>query len=333
MKNILLISTGGTIASVPTKDGLAPSVSGETLIQAYPEIKDICSVSCVELFKLDSTNMRPGHWLKIAECIENNYEKYDGFVILHGTDTMAYTAAALSYLIQDSEKPIVLTGAQIPYGAQSSDARRNLLDALFYARDERSHGVQIVFFGAVILGTRARKNYSKSFSAFSSINYPEIARVRDDQIIRFIERERTGVKFYENLNPNVGILKFVPGLRNDVLGYLIEQYDGLVIETFGVGGIPEYSDFYEQIKLATAQGKLIVLTTQVPNEGSDLSVYKVGHTAKSNLRILEAHDMTTESAFAKTMWVLGQTNDFEKAKALFYKPVYEDILGRREEDK
>lgn len=327
MKKILLIGTGGTIASVRTAEGFVPAVSGEEIVRAYPEIGGICEISCIQLLNLDSTNLRPGHWIKIADCIEKQYDAFDGFVILHGTDTMAYTAAGLSYLIQESPKPIVLTGAQIPSGCVGTDARRNLLDSLLYACDEGSHGVQIVFFGAVISGTRARKNYSKSFAAFGSINFPEIARVRDDKIIRYLPPAAPAkARFYEYLNPNVGLIRFVPGMRNDVLGYLLEQYDGLVIEGFGVGGIPEYSDFYEQIRSAVGAGKLIVLTTQVPNEGSDLSVYRVGNVAKSTLNILEAHDMTTEAALAKTMWILGQTSEFAEAKQMFYRRIYDDIL-------
>lgn len=327
MKRILLISTGGTIASVETESGFVPAVSGEELVAAYPEISRMCEVTCVQLLNLDSTNMRPEHWLSIAACVRENYAAYDGFVVLHGTDTMAYTAAALSYLVQDSPKPIVLTGAQMPSGVDSSDARRNLLDALLYASDEESHGVQIVFFGAVILGTRARKNFSKSFAAFGSVNYPEIARVRDGRIIRYIREPVAGpVRFFDALNTNVGLVKFVPGMRDDVLRYIIACHDGLLIESFGVGGIPEYSDFYDLVRDAVRQGKMVVMTTQVPNEGSDLAVYRVGNVVKNALHIPEAHDMTTESAFVKMMWVLAQTRAPEKAKDLFYTPVACDIL-------
>ena len=133
-------------------------------------------------------------------------------------------------------------------------------------------------------------------------------------------------KFYSYLNPNVGLIKFVPGMRNDVLGYIIDQYDGIVVESFGVGGLPEYSDFYEQIKRAIDNGKLVVMTTQVPSEGSNLSVYRVGAQLKNNINILEAHDMTTEAALTKLMWILGQTDKFEEAEKLFYTTIYHDIL-------
>ena len=329
MKKILIIGTGGTIASKPSADGLTPDLDSKQLIDSIPSISDICDVDCIQAFSLDSTNVRPDHWLVLAEIITENYDRYDGFVITHGTDTMAYTAAGLSYLIQNSKKPIVLTGAQKPIGEEITDAKRNIIDALIYAVDEGSHGVVIVFSGAVICGTRARKNYSKRFMAFGSINFPELARVEDGRVIRYVPEPYSGeTVFYDNLNANVGLLKLTPGMRNDVMRYAIDRYDGLVVESFGVGGLPEYSDFYQQIKRAVERRKLIVMTTQVPNEGSDLSVYRVGSILKNSLRVLEAHDMTSEAVLAKLMWVLGETDDFDRAEALFYRPVHHDTLFR-----
>ena len=330
MKKILIIGTGGTIASKPSADGLTPDLDSKQLIDSIPSISDICDVDCIQAFSLDSTNVRPEHWLILAEIITENYDRYDGFVITHGTDTMAYTAAGLSYLIQNSKKPIVLTGAQKPIGEEITDAKRNIIDALIYAVDEGSHGVVIVFSGAVICGTRARKNYSKRFMAFGSINFPELARVEDGRVIRYVPEPYSGeTVFYDNLNANVGLLKLTPGMRNDVMRYAIDRYDGLVVESFGVGGLPEYSDFYQQIKRAVERRKLIVMTTQVPNEGSDLSVYRVGSILKNSLRVLEAHDMTSEAVLAKLMWVLGETDDFDRAEALFYRPVHHDTLFRQ----
>lgn len=328
MKKILIIGTGGTIASAPTDKGLAPSLSSDDLIACIPAVGEICDVDCLQVFSLDSTNVRPGHWLIIANTVRENYEKYDGFVVTHGTDTLAYSAAGLSYLIQNSPKPIVLTGAQKPMGEEDTDAKRNLTDALVYAADGHSHGVCVVFGGNAISGTRARKNYSKSFTAFTSVNFPCLARLQDRRIIRYFPDEVEGeVKFYDYIDPNVGLLKLTPGMNNEVMRYAIEKYDGVVIESFGVGGLPEYSDFYMQIKSAAESGKLIVMTTQVPNEGSDLSVYKVGNVLKKSVDLLEAHDMTTEAALAKLMWVLGTTDRFEEAEKMFYTPVHHDMLG------
>ncbi|MBQ6249347.1 MAG: asparaginase, partial [Oscillospiraceae bacterium] len=173
-KKILLIGTGGTIASEMSGDGLAPELTATELLRFVPRIASFCAVDCVQPFSLDSTNMRPENWLAIAAAIRQHYDDYDGFVVTHGTDTMAYTAAALSYLIQRGPKPIVLTGAQKPIWFDSTDSKRNLTDAFLYAC-RGCGGVQIVFNGKVILGTRARKTFSKSFKAFSSVNYPDLA--------------------------------------------------------------------------------------------------------------------------------------------------------------
>lgn len=326
-KKILMIGTGGTISSRNEGQGLSPGMPADDLMRFCPDIMGLCDVDCIQPVFLDSTNIRPGHWIKLADTVQRYYDDYDGFVITHGTDTMAYTASGLSYLLQNLRKPVVLTGSQKPIDEPGSDAIRNLTDAFICACDDESHDVMIVFFGAVIAGTRARKNFSRSYAAFGSINFPEIAKVVNGKVIHYISEEVAGrPAFYDYLNPNVGVLKFVPGLRTEILQSLIEQYDGLVIESFGVGGLPEYSDYYEQIKHASECGKLIVMTTQVANEGSDLSVYRVGTQIKNNLKVLEAHDMTTESAFAKLMWILGLTTDFDEAQKYFYTTVNHDIL-------
>ena len=150
MKHILLITTGGTIASAESEDGLLPTLASEQLLEHVPEISNICRVSTVELYNLDSTNMRPEFWLEIARYIRKVYDDYDGFVITHGTDTMAYAAAMLYYLIQNNKKPIVLTGAQIPIEKRDTDARENLADAFRYATDDGACGVHIIFGDKII---------------------------------------------------------------------------------------------------------------------------------------------------------------------------------------
>ena len=332
MKKILMIGTGGTIASLPTQRGLIPELSTHELLAKVPGLKDLAWINAVQLINKDSTNITPTHWLKIAALIKKDYEDYDGFVITHGTDTMAYTAAAISYLIQNSSKPIVITGAQIPLAAEQSDAPRNLHDAFLYACDDDSWGVQIVFSGSVITATRARKNYTKRFDAFRSINYPEIARISGSQIRRFINEKPMGdTVFYDKLNTNVGLLKLVPGLKSDVLSYLLDSYDGLVIETFGTGGIPEYYDYFNEILKAIKNGRTIVVTTQVPNEGSDISLYEVGYVIKKTAGLLESYDMTTEACLATLMWVLAQSDDPQTIKQLFYTPIAHDLLQSKPE--
>ncbi len=326
MKKILMIGTGGTIASDVTPEGLAPELNTEQLLSSVPRIGQLCQVDCIQLYALDSTNLRPEHWLGMARTVRENYGNYDGFVISHGTDTMAYTAAALSYLIQDSPKPIVLTGAQKPIWFDGTDSKRNLTDAFLYAC-RGGGGVQIVFNGKVILGTRARKTYSKSFSAFSSVNHPDLALIQDERLLQYMTCPvGDGPTFYDQLNTGVGLLKLIPGTRRELLEFMVDRYDGLVIESFGVGGLPEYDGFYDVIRAGVERGKLIVMTTQVPNEGSDLTVYHVGGHLKSTLRVLEAYDMTTEAAVCKLMWLMAQTRDFAEAEGLFYRPVARDIV-------
>lgn len=327
-KRILLIGTGGTIASEMGDSGLVPELTSEQLLRYVPGIFGICEAECVQLFSLDSTNIRPAHWLCIAKTIRDCYEAYDGFVVSHGTDTMAYTAAGLSYLIQNSHKPIVLTGAQKPIGYETTDSKQNLRDSFKVAASDLS-GVLLVFNGKIIMGTRARKTHSKSFEAFSSINYPIVGMVQDGRIIPYIQPEcGAPVRFYDTLDFGVTLLKLVPGIDCGIAQYLLERSSALIIESFGVGGLPDYENgsFYDTVKRGLDAGKTVVMTTQVENEGSDLSVYHVGSSIKRNLPILEAYDMTTEAVIAKLMWILGQTAGRTQVTELFYTPVACDIL-------
>ncbi len=330
MKKVLLIGTGGTIASDVTANGLAPELTTEQLLAQIPAISEICDVDCVQLLNLDSTNMEPRHWLMIAKCIREHYGSYQGFVVTHGTDTMAYTAAALSYLVQGSPKPIILTGAQKPIGFDSTDSKINLQDA-FRCAAEDLPGVSIVFNNQVILGTRARKTRSKSFQAFSSINYPHLGVLRDGVLLRYIRQDCGAYPlFYEKLDTKVALMKLVPGADRAQADFLLERNDALIMESFGVGGLPESSGFYDCIRQWMDAGRVIVLTTQVANEGSDVGVYHVGHALKNQLNVLEAYDMTTEAVVAKLMWILGQTHDRGEVERLFYTPIAKDILWTAE---
>lgn len=331
MKNILMLGTGGTIASGMTAEGLSPELTPAQLLKYVPAIEGLCNVDCISLFSIDSTNITPAHWLKITAAIRENYDKYDGFVISHGTDTMAYTAAALSYMVQGSKKPIIITGAQKPINFDSTDSKINLMDSFACACSNELSGVCIVFNGRVILGTRARKTCSKSYAAFSSINYPDLAILHDHRLMCYISPSSLPEPiFCHKLNENIGLIKMVPGTDFELLEFMLERKDALIIECFGVGGLPSYSDdkLFEVIHHYTDMGKFIVMTTQVQNEGSDLSVYSVGNRLKGNKNVLEGFDMTTESAYAKLMWILGKTRDSDEVKRLFYAPVSHDILHR-----
>ncbi len=328
-KHILLIATGGTIASAMGDCGLSPSLASEELMHHVPEVRDICNISTVQLYNLDSTNMKPAHWLSIAEYIKEVYGLYDGFVITHGTDTMAYASAMLHYLIQSSPKPVVLTGAQIPISQRDTDARENLTSAFAYAADDGASGVHIVFNGKIIAATRARKTRTKSFNAFSSIDYPEIGFVRGRTVKYYINENITDpVRFYTEIDPAVTVVKLIPGMRADILDYVAERYHAVIIESFGVGGIPYYEndEFIEKIEHLIRKGVRIVMTTQVPHEGSDMSVYQVGLSIKETYKLPEAYDLTTEAVVAKVMWALPQTKTAEEFASLFLAPVGNDMI-------
>ena len=329
MKKILMIATGGTIASQKTEEGLVPAISAEGLLECVPEIASLCQVDTVQPFYFDSTNVYYKHWLEIARIIRESYDAYDGFVVTHGTDTMAYTAAALSYLIQNSTKPIVLTGSQKSAYLRDTDARSNLLDAFTYCVDDEAQGVHIVFDGKVILGTRAKKTRTRSYNAFSSIDYPEVAVIRDGRPMYYIREEKpANPVFYDTLNPRVFVIKMIPGMSPDVFRYLGSHYDGIIIESFGSGGLPMYEDdgFFCALKEFVAQGKTVVIGTQVEREGSALDVYEVGKRLFGTPGVLEARSMTLEATVAKLMWILGQTKDPATIATAFVAPVAKDML-------
>jgi L-asparaginase len=330
MKKILMIGTGGTIASTKTTNGgLHPQLTSEEMLLYIPSISEICEVDTIQVCNMDSTNISPDIWVLLVQTIHSNYDRYDGFVISHGTDTMAFTAAALSYLIQNSPKPIILTGAQRPINMDITDSKTNLFDSFLYASSAQASGVQIVFNGKVILGTRARKTHSKSFQAFSSINYPYLAVIQDGHQIQYITQPKQVVPiFYDKLNPRVGLFKLTPGADSDILDYMFTKYDALIIESYGVGGIPSLSNYHylDIIQKWIDQGKTVVMTTQVPNEGSDMNIYQVGHELKNKVSIIEAYDMITEAVVSKLMWILGQTNEPELIKSMFYTTISNDIL-------
>ncbi len=329
-KKIFMIATGGTIASVQSKHGLTPGITSDEILSYIPMVSDYCDIETIQLFNIDSTNVYDKHWIEIVKCIQENYDAYDGFVVTHGTDTMAYTAAALSYMIQNSPKPIAITGSQISIAAENTDARDNLLNAFIYASDDGASGVHLIFDNKVILGTRARKSRTKSYNAFASIDYPEIAIFKDHHLYYYIEEtvQPGGPVFSLSLDTRIFVLKMIPGISSDIFRYLSGHYDAIIMEGFGVGGVPKYETehFEEAIDEWIQSGKILVITTQVAHEGSDMEVYAVGQKIKQKYSLIEAFDMTTEAIVTKLMWIMGQTKDQEKVRELFYEPVAKDIL-------
>lgn len=252
---------------------------------------------------------------------------------------MAYTAAALSYLIQGSAKPIVLTGSQRPMTSSFTDAKLNLYQSLLYALDDASCDVTIVFGGIAIAGTRARKQRTMSSNAFTSVNFPPLAYIRNDRIVRagaagatpgadaaLAEAQLPPV--FRTLDDRVAVLKLTPGLSPHLFRALKTDYDALILEIYGLGGIPDYGtcgpSFKEAIFDWVDSGRSIVLTTQVPEEGLDLGVYEVGRAYAEHPGILRGGDMSTEAIVAKMMWALGQTRDPLDIEQLFYHPINHD---------
>lgn len=330
MKKILLIATGGTIASVQTENGLKPAISPEMLLSYILNACSKCDIEVKQIFNIDSTNIQPEHWMLIVREIEASYDSYDGFLITHGTDTMAYTASALSYLIQGASKPIVLTGAQKPISDEFTDARRNLSDSINFILNGGLNGIFIVFDGKAILGTRARKVRSKSFAAFDSIGYPIAAFIDDNRIIKYLESPAVSseVRFAPSISDSVFLLKLIPGIRPEILAYLGEHYDIIVIESYGVGGIPFYDkrNFLNELRALTEKGKIIVIATQVMLEGSDAEKYEVGALALDRYNVLQSFDMTVESAVTKLMWLCAEHEGYEEIRDGFYKCINHDLL-------
>lgn len=330
MKKLLLLATGGTIASKQMGNGLAPQLTSEEVLSYVPECTRTSLIEARQILNIDSTNIQPEDWEYIAAVIQQAYEEYDGFVVTHGTDTMAYTAAALSYLIQNSQKPIILTGSQKPISDDITDARKNLSDSLRFACEEYARGVHIVFDGKAIIGTRARKVRSKSYSAFESINYPVAAFIDEKRIIHYMDAgaAQPETRFCARLNPRVFLLKLFPGMEPDILDYVGDLYDAVIIESYGVGGIPFSGkrNFLEKLENLTRKGKIVVIATQVMLEGSDAEIYEVGCRAVKEYNVLQAYDMTVEAAVAKLMWILAQTREFASVKEQFYTRINNDIL-------
>lgn len=319
LKHILLLTTGGTIACRDSGHGLAPALSAEDLLAAVPSVTRACRVTARALFNLDSTDMTPKEWMAIAAAIREAYDRYDGFVITHGTDTLAYAAATLSCLLQYSEKPIVLTGAQLPLGAPGSDAATNLTEAFSWALSPGARGVRIVFAGRVIRGLRARKRHTTDPDAFESVGATDTALVRDGQILRYGVPVTAGNvtdsplvpphAFYDRLDTRIALAHLTPGMSPYVLRHMAEGLHALIVEGVGIGGIP---DSLTPVLTRIAEGGVyLVLTSQVPYGASDFTVYRAGRriTEACGGKVVTIRDVPSEAAFAAAMWAMAETDN------------------------
>lgn len=318
MKKILFIATGGTIACAPTENGLAPEATAQRLLEAVPQLANTCAIEAVQPFCLDSTNMSPREWTELARIVQQSYTDYDGFVIAHGTDTLSYAAAALSCLIRNADKPIIMTGSQKPMQADGSDAPQNLYDA-FLAACSDFCGVGVVFCGRLIDGRCARKIHTVNADAFTSVGMPQAGEIHNGTVTLRNSGSEGIPMFFSRMSTAVSLIKLIPALDPDILDFAAEKSSVLIIEGFGAGGFPDYGDkaFESKIAQLVLSGITVIMQTQVPEGGCNMSLYEVGRNAAKSYGIIEAKNMTTEMAVMKAMWALAYSDSRDTFKEFF----------------
>ena len=319
-KKILLLTTGGTIASVPGSDGLEPHRSG-VMERELQQLRTYYEITVRDVMCLDSSNIRPEEWQVIARHIFEHRSGFDGIVVSHGTDTMAYTASAVTYMLPNIDLPVVFTGSQLPLADMLSDGPDNLRTAFAMAASGYP-GVFLAFDRKVMLGCRAVKVRASGFSAFESVNARYAGQVSNRGLVldeRVLPKRQGETALKTSLDENVFLLKLTPGLSPKIFDVLTEMgYKGIVIEAFGLGGINVLNKSLRSIHRCVEDGVSVVVTTQCLYDSSDLRVYQVGNRLLE-MGVIQGRDMTSEAAMTKLMWGLGQGMDPEKIAALFEK--------------
>ena len=306
MTRIALLATGGTIACRQTDHGLTPALTGEELLRGIPISRD-AELVCRDVFSMDSSNIQPEEWAQLAQAVDVAFQDCDGVVITHGTDTMGYTAAALSYMLLGQRKPVILTGSQLPLGAPLSDAESNLSCAI-EASMCGVPGTYVCFNRKLILGTRAVKTRTTSFDAFDSVNR-SLSGTIDSEGVHFLRPQQITQPYQLRaaVDSRVFLLKLMPGTQPGVLDYVMNAgYRGLVIEAFGLGGLHYIRrNLVEKLHELRRRGILVLVVTQCMYEKADLTIYEVGNQLLS-AEVISGRDMTTEAAVTKMMWALRQ---------------------------
>jgi len=317
-KNILLLTTGGTIASMPGGEGLEPHRS-DVMERELEQLRTYYDITVRDVMCLDSSNIRPEEWKLIAEHIFHSRQDYDGIVVSHGTDTMAYTASAISFMLPDIDLPVVFTGSQLPLADMLSDGPDNLRTAFAMAATGQP-GVFLAFDRKVMLGCRAVKVRASGFSAFESVNSRYAGIVSNlglvlDQAV--LPRPKGEARLETDLSKEVFLLKLTPGLNPAVFDMLTAMgYKGIVIEAFGLGGFNVLNKGLRGIRRAVEDGLSIVVTTQCLYDSADLEVYQVGKKLLE-LGVIQGKDMTSEAAMTKLMWAIGQGLGQQEIAKLF----------------
>ncbi len=319
-QKILLVYTGGTIGMVKdkVKNTLVP-FNFDGLLKAIPELKsdelDLENVSIKS--PIDSSNMHPNIWVEIVEIIETNYANYDGFVILHGTDTMAYTASAFSFMLENLNKAIIFTGSQIPIGARRSDAKENLITAVEIAASEKVNEVCIYFEDQLYKANRTVKVNTEHFEAFESPNYPILAEagvtIKYKSVLQ--KKQNQGLIVHKNCSDDVAILKLFPGIKLAIIRSILNSAKGIIIESFGAGNASTNTEFTLLLSQKIQQGKIIMNISQCLHGEAVRGQYETNEPFEK-AGVICGKDMTTESAITKLMFLLGLglTDDEIKAQ-------------------
>ena len=320
-KKILVLATGGTISSgFSPNNSLEPQMSIDSIMANLTDVGDNYAITTRDILMMDSSNIQPEEWQFIAREVFYRRKGFDGVVITHGTDTMAYTASMLTYMLKNIPVPVVLTGSQLPITHPLTDAYGNLRLALAMAASGLP-GVFVAFHNKIILGCRAVKTRTMNFHAFESVNMPYIGSVDSSGLI--LNRELVPVpagepELLDRLSDDVFLIKLTPGLNPRIFDMLYDlEYQGIIIEAFGAGGLHcIHRDLVGQISSMVKKGVSVVACSQCLYERSDFSVYETGRLALDK-GLIQAFDMTTEAAVTKLMWALGQSDDPAEIRRIF----------------